>query len=110
MNQLGSSYSFIGSEYKIMIDNRLNYMDIILFNIKYNCYVVIELKVTEIKKEHIGQIQVYMNYINKNLKTIYQDNTIGIIIAKKKNKFIISYSSDDRIYETTYITKQKESI
>ena len=45
-----------------------------------------------------------MNYINKNLKTIYQDNTIGIIIAKKKNKFVIGYSSDDRIFETTYIT------
>lgn len=56
----------------------------LLFNYKFNCFVVIELKVTEIKKEHISQIQVYMNYSNKNLKTIYQDNTIGIIIAKKK--------------------------
>ena len=53
-----------------------------LFNIKYNCYVVIELKVTGQKKEHIGQIEVYMNYIDKNVKTIYQDKTIGIIISK----------------------------
>lgn len=105
LSQLGDGYSFIKSEYKITIDNRPNYIDILLFNYKFNCFVVIELKVTEVKKEHIGQIQVYMNYINKNLKTIYQDNTIGIIIAKKKNKYVISYSSDDRIYETTYITK-----
>ena len=108
--QLGDGYSYIGNEYKIIIDNRPNYIDILLFNIKYNCYVVIELKITEVKKEHIGQIQVYMNYINNNLKTIYQNNTIGLIIAKKKNNFVISYSSDKRIFETTYITKQKESI
>ena len=86
-----------------MIGNVPNYIDILLFNIKYNCYVVIELKVTEVKKEHIGQIQVYMNYIDKNLKTIYQNNTIGIIIARKENKFIIEYSSDERIFETTYL-------
>ena len=105
MKQLGDGYSFIDSEYKISIDNRPNYIDILLFNIKYNCYVVIELKVTEVKKEHIGQIQVYMNYINKNIKTIYHDNTIGIIIAKKLNKYVIGYSSDNRIFETTYLTK-----
>ena len=103
--QLGDGYSYIGNEYKIMIDNRPNYIDILLFNIKFNCYVVVELKVTEVKKEHIGQIQVYMNYINKNVKTIYQNDTIGIIIAKKENIFVISYSSDNRIYETTYKIK-----
>ena len=103
LKQLGSGFSFIENEYKIMIGNISNYIDILLFNIKYNCYVVIELKVTEIKKEHIGQIQVYMNYIDKNLKTIYQNNTIGIIIARKENKFIIEYSSDERIFETTYL-------
>ena len=103
LEQLGDGYSFIKNEYKIMIGNIPNYIDILLFNIKYNCYVVIELKVTEVKKEHIGQIQVYMNYIDKNLKTIYQNNTIGIIIAKKENKFIIEYSSDERIFETAYL-------
>ena len=103
LKQLGSGFSFIENEYKIMIGNVPNYIDILLFNIKYNCYVVIELKVTEVKKEHIGQIQVYMNYIDKNLKTIYQNNTIGIIIARKENKFVIEYSSDERIFETTYL-------
>ena len=103
LEQLGEGYSFIKNEYKIMIGNIPNYIDILLFNIKYNCYVVIELKVIEVKKEHIGQIQVYMNYIDKNLKAIYQNNTIGIIIAKKENKFVIEYSSDERIFETTYL-------
>ena len=61
-------------------------MDLLLYNVEYNCYVVIELKVTELKKEHIGQIEVYMNYIDNNLKTITQDKTIGIIIWKKLNE------------------------
>ena len=66
MNELGNSFCFVGSEYKIKIGNRYNYIDLLLFNIEYNCYVVIELKVTELKKEHVGQIQVYMNYIDNN--------------------------------------------
>ena len=102
MNELGNSFCFIGSEYKIKIVDRYNYVDLLLFNIEYNCYVVIELKVTELKKEHIGQIQVYMNYIDNNLKKIEQDKTIGIIICKKENNYIIEYCSDDRIIAREY--------
>lgn len=102
MKELGDSFSFIDNEYKIKIGDRYNYIDLLLFNIKFNCYVVIELKVTELKKEHIGQIQVYMNYIDKNLKKINQDKTIGIIICKKENKYVIEYSSDARIIARTY--------
>jgi len=77
----------------------------LLYNIKYKCYVVIELKITELKKEHIGQIQTYMNYVDKNLKTSDEDKTIGIIFCKKDNKFIMEYCSDPRI-----ITKEYELI
>ena len=103
MKELGNSFSFVGSEYKIKLGNRYNYIDLLLFNIKYNCYVVIELKVTELKKEYIGQINLYMNYIDKNIKSINQDKTIGIIICKKDNHFVMEYCSDDRIYRTTYV-------
>ena len=102
MNELGNSFCFVGSEYKIKIGNRYNYIDLLLFNIEYNCYVVIELKVTELKKEHVGQIQVYMNYIDNNLKKLSQDSTIGIIICKKDNNYIIEYCSDDRIIAREY--------
>ena len=102
MKELGNSFCFIGSEYKIKMGDRYNYIDLLLFNIEYNCYVVIELKVTELKKEHIGQIQVYMNYIDTNLRKISQDKTIGIIICKKDDKYIIEYSSDKRIIARYY--------
>ena len=63
---------------------------------------MVELKVIELKKEHIGQIQVYMNYIDKNIKKINMDNTIGIIVTKYNNEYITLYSSDSRIKTTTY--------
>ena len=102
MKELGNSFSFIGSEYKIKIGNIYNYIDLLLYNIKYKCYIVVELKVTELKKEHIGQIQIYMNYIDKTLKTIEENETVGIIICKKNNKYIIEYCSDKRIISREY--------
>lgn len=102
MKELGNSFSFIGSEYKIKLGNRYNYIDLLLFNYEYNCFVVIELKVTELKKEYLGQIQVYMNYIDENLKKVTQDKTIGIIICKQDNKYVIKYCSDKRIIAREY--------
>ena len=102
MEQIGNGYSFIKDEYPILIGDRYYYIDILLFNYIFNCFIVIELKITELKKEHIGQIKTYMNYIDCNLKSLYQDNTIGIIICKKDNKYIIEYCSDPRVIRTTY--------
>lgn len=102
LEELGIGFSFIKSEYPLRLGNRYNYIDLLLFNIEYNCYVVVELKVTELKKEHIGQIQIYMNYIDKNLKKINQDKTIGIIIVRKNNKFVLEYCSDERILTREY--------
>ena len=102
MEELGTGYSFIKSEYKIKIGDRYNYIDLLLYNIKYKCYIVVELKVTELKSEHIGQIQKYMNYIDKNIKTIEEYKTIGIIICKQENKYVIKYCSDERIIAREY--------
>ena len=102
LNQLGMGFTYVGNEYMIKIGDRYNYIDLLLYNIKYKCYVVVELKVTELKKEHIGQIMTYMNYIDKNLKTIEENKTVGIVICKQDNKYIIEYCSDDRIIAREY--------
>ena len=102
MKELGNNFSFIGSEYKIKIGDACHKIDLLLFNIKYNAYVVIELKVTEFKVEYISQVKKYMNYIDKNIKEITNNNTIGILICKKENKFVIEYCSDDRIIVREY--------
>lgn len=102
LEELGESFTFIKNEYKIKINGRYNYIDLLLYNIKYKCYVVIELKVTELKKEHTGQIMTYMNYIDKNVKTIEENSTVGIIICKQNNEYVIKYCSDNRIIARKY--------
>ena len=101
--ELGEGFTYIRNEYKIKIGNTYNYIDLLLFNYIYNCFIVIELKVCELKKEHIGQIEVYMNYIDKHIKSINQDKTIGIIISRRDNHYYIEYSSDKRILTREYI-------
>lgn len=100
--KLGYGFTYVGSEYRIKLGDEYNYIDLLLYNIKFKCYVVVELKITELKKDHIGQIQIYMNYIDKNLRTIEEDKTIGILICKKENKFVIEYCSDNRIAVREY--------
>ena len=102
LEELGNGFTFIKSEYPIKLGNRYNYIDLLLYNIKYRCYVVVELKITELKKEHTGQIMTYMNYLDKNVKTIDENNTVGIIICKQDNEYVIKYCSDERIIAREY--------
>ena len=102
LKELGIGFTYVGNEYKIKIGDRYNYIDILLFNVEFNCYVVVELKVTELKAEYVGQVMKYMNYANKHIKKPFHDNTVGTIICKKDNKFVMEYVGDDRVFATTY--------
>ena len=103
MKELGNGYSFIDDEYKIKIGDTYHKIDLLLFNIKYNAYVVVELKVSEFKVKYISQVQKYMNYIDKNIKEISNNSTIGILICKRENKYVIEYCSDERIVIRKYV-------
>ncbi len=102
MKELGDGFCFVANEYKIKIGNTYNYMDLLFYNIKFKCYVVIELKITKLNYNHTGQIQNYMNYINKNVKGIDDNKTVGIIICKINNQYVIDYCSDNRIISREY--------
>ncbi len=102
LKQLGVGFTYVGNEYPIKIGDRYYYIDILLYNIKDNKYVVLELKNTELKKEHFGQIKTYMNYIDKNLKTAEQNPTLGIILCKKDNKFVFEYVPNDNVIDREY--------
>ena len=102
LDELGEGYSYVKNEYKIKIGDSYNYIDLLLFNYIYNAFVVVELKVTELKKEHIGQTLVYMNYIDEHVKSINQNKTIGIIIVKEDNKFIMHYYKEGRMISREY--------
>ena len=104
LKELGIGFAYIGSEVKIKLGDRYNYIDLLLFNYKYNCFVVIELKVTEIKAEYIGQITKYINYVDKNIKEIHNEKTVGVIICKKENKYVMEYCTNPQIFVRTYET------
>ena len=102
LKELGEGFTFVENEYKIKIGETFNYIDILLFNYIFNAFIVVELKAVPLKKEHIGQIEVYMNYIDKHVKNIIHNKTIGLIITRKNNKFILEYASDKRILAKEY--------
>ncbi len=102
LKELGIGFTYVDDEFKIKIGDRYNYIDFLLFNVKYNCYVVVELKVTEMKAEYIGQVTKYINYIDKHIKEPFNDKTVGVVICRKENKFVMEYCTDQRIFMTTY--------
>ena len=104
LKELGIGFAFIGSEVKIKIGNNYHYIDFLLFNVKFNCYVVVELKVINFKAEYIGQITKYINYVDKNIKEIHNEKTVGVIICKKENKYVMEYCTNPQIFVRTYET------
>ena len=102
LKELGKGFTYVSTEYPIKIGNRYNYIDLLLFNYIDNCFVVVELKITEFKAEYVGQVLKYINYIDKNIKDVNQSPTLGIIICKKNNRYIIQYVTNKNIIEREY--------
>ena len=104
LRELGVGFTFVGDEVKLKLGDRYNYIDFLLFNYIHNCFIVIELKVTEMKAEYIGQITKYINYVDKNIKEIFHEKTVGVIICKKENKYVMEYCTNPNIFVSTYET------
>ena len=104
---LGEGYSYIKSQYKIKIGSNYNYIDVLLFNTIDLNYVVVEIKVTELKKEHIGQIETYMKYIDINLRKEFHNKTTGILLVRENNKWLLKYINNDGILVRNYITSDE---
>ena len=105
---LGEGYTYVKSQYKIKIGSNYNYIDVLLFNYISNSFVVVEIKVTELKKEHIGQKETYINYIDANLKKDFHNKTTGILLVRENNKWLIKYINNDVILVRNYITSEAQ--
>ena len=103
--ELGNGFAYIGHEVKIKIGVNYHYIDFLLFNVNFNCYVIVEIKVNKIKAEYVGQIKKYMNYVDKNIKKVFHNKIVGVVICKREDKYVLEYCSDDRIFTTTYELK-----
>ena len=100
--ELGTGFTFALSEYKLSYDNKNYYVDLLLFNYKLNRFIVCELKLNSVNARDIGQTLNYIKIIDKTLKEKNHKNTIGIIVSKRNNKFILEYVSDLSLMLTTY--------
>jgi len=74
----------------------------LFFNYELNSFVVIELKIRKLSSRDIGQIKLYMSYIDCNIKKDYMNNTIGIILCKENDEIVIKYITDVNILLSTY--------
>ena len=78
------------------------------FNYELNSFIVIELKIRTPKPYDIGQIKLYMNYIDLNIKKDYMNNTIGIILCKENDEIVIKYITDERLFMSVYKLVEKK--
>lgn len=93
--ELGKGFSFVGNQYKISTDNNDYYIDLLFYNLELRCYVVVELKNTFFKPEYIGQLNFYVTAINKTLKKEYDNETIGLLLCREKDKLSVEWSLED---------------
>ena len=100
--ELGTGFALIGHEYKIHMDNKTYKIDLLFFNVKLNAYVVVEVKTRKIKHTDIGQLKFYVNYVEDNIKDINHNKTIGLLIVKENDKYVIKYTTSNDILVTTY--------
>ena len=90
--ELGKGFSFVGNQYKISTLKNDYYLDLLFYHLELRCYVVIELKTTEFKPEYIGQLNFYITAVNNILKKEQDNNTIGLLLCKEKDKLSVEWS------------------
>ena len=90
--ELGSGFSFVGREYRLQVGETEQFLDLLFYNIKLKCYVVVEVKVRDFKPEDMGQISTYVSCVNHILKNDSDNQTIGILICKNKDNVLAQYA------------------
>ena len=100
--QLGNGFMWVGNQYKVSDGNKNYFIDMLLYNVKYNCYVVVEIKCRKLKKEDKGQVEFYMNLVDNFVKEPSNNPTIGIIITKDQDKFVANFVRSEKVVPLTY--------
>ncbi len=90
--ELGKGFCFVGNQYKISTDNNDYYIDLLFYHLELRCYVVVELKNTFFKPEYIGQLNFYVTAVNKTLKKEYDNETIGLLLCREKDKLSVEWA------------------
>ena len=90
--ELGSGFAFVGQQYKIVVDKNDFKIDLLFYHTKLHCFVVVELKTTDFKPEYAGKLNFYITAVDEQVKTKFDNPTIGILICKSKSDTIVEYA------------------
>jgi len=93
--ELGAGFAFLGNQYHLNVGGEDFYLDLLFYNLKLRCYVVIELKTGDFKPEYAGKLNFYLTAVDNILKTEQDAPTIGLLLCKSKNDLIAEYALQD---------------
>lgn len=105
--ELGKGYTFVGRQVRLTFDEEHFKVDLVFFNRILKCFVLIDLKIGELKHQDIGQMQMYVNYYDRKVKLDDENNTIGIILCKDKKQSIVEMTlpeDNNQIFASKYQT------
>ena len=103
--ELGKGFAFIGSQVRITIDTEHFYPDLVFYNRILNCFVIIDLKIGKVTHQDIGQMQMYVNFYDREIKRENENKTIGILLSTNKNETIVKYTlpeDNNTIYSSEF--------
>jgi len=89
---MGSWFTFVGNQFRLSVGNKDYYIDLLLFNRKLKRFIALELKIGEYKPEYKGKMEFYLTVLNEQYKEDDENDAIGIIVCKNKDKTIVEYS------------------
>lgn len=90
--ELGKGFAFVGNQVRITIDTDHFYPDLVFYNRILNCFVIIDLKIGKVTHKDIGQMQMYVNYYDRDIKQKTENKTIGILLSTDKNETVVKYT------------------
>ena len=93
--EFGRGFAFVGHQYHLEVAGEDYYIDLLFYNIKLKCYVVIELKIGEFKPEYAGQLSFYLTAIDEQIKEVNDNPTIGLLLCRYKNNVVAEYTLKD---------------
>lgn len=90
--ELGKGFSYVGNQVRLTLDDEHFYPDLVFYNRLLKCFVIIDLKIGKVTHKDIGQMQMYFNYYDREIKQDDENSTIGILLSTNKNETIVKYT------------------
>lgn len=104
--ELGRGFAFVGRQYRLTLAEESYWADLVFYNIPLKCYVVCELKTRKLKHSDLGQLQMYVNYFDRDIKEENDNPTIGILLCSDKNDKVVQYTLPEE-NQTIFASKYK---